>query len=73
MQTFALYIENCTEGDAQLVGGRDSSEGRVEVCLLGHWVGVCSERWSNREAEVVCQQLNYHSPNSSNNCTLLHV
>ena len=59
------FAENCTEGEARLVGGRHSREGRVEVCLLGHWIGVCNERWSDREAEVLCRQLDYAKPDSS--------
>jgi hypothetical protein len=50
---------NCTEGDVRLVAGRDSREGIVEVCVVGHWISICRDQWSNREAKVVCRQLNY--------------
>ena len=57
---------NCTGGDVQLVGGRNSKEGRVDVCVEGHWVTMCHDRWTHREAEVVCRQLHYLAPASSN-------
>ena len=30
-------VTACVTGDIRLVGGANSSEGRVEVCLNGHW------------------------------------
>jgi hypothetical protein len=55
---------NCTEGDVRLVAGRDSREGIVEVCVVGHWISICRDQWSNREAKVVCRQLNYATSTS---------
>ena len=60
------FSGNCTTGDVQLVGGRNPREGRVEVCVQGHWVVACHDRWTYREAEVVCRQLNYVQSESSN-------
>ena len=56
---FYHIVGDCTEGDVRLVAGRDSREGIVEVCVVGHWISICRDQWSNREAEVVCRQLNY--------------
>ena len=64
--TLTFFSGNCTTGDVQLVGGRNPREGRVEVCVGGHWVIVCHDEWTLREAKVVCRQLNYLSSGSSN-------
>jgi len=46
----------CFSGSVNLVGGRNSNEGRVEVCSNGLWGTVCDSDWDTKEADVVCKQ-----------------
>lgn len=48
----------CTDGDVRLVDGRDSTEGRVELCFGNEWGTVC-DSWNRRAIRVVCQQLGF--------------
>ena len=65
---------SCADGDARLVGGLSSADGRVELCHDNHFGTVCEENWTNKEAEIVCSQLGFtnqgeRSFSSKHTCT----
>ncbi|XP_072019358.1 scavenger receptor cysteine-rich domain-containing protein DMBT1-like isoform X2 [Amphiura filiformis] len=56
----------CTDGPTQyrIVGGSNSTEGRVELLVSNIWGTVCHTGWNQNDAKVLCQQLGlpYASP-----------
>lgn len=46
-----------------MFGGDEPTEGTVEVCQSGEWVGatVCDDLWDTAEATVVCRQLGFET------------
>ena len=52
-----LLMEECVDGEVRLMNGETITEGRVEVCLEGHWGTVCTNLWISKNTDVVCGQL----------------
>ena len=50
---------SCQSGSVQL-GGGNSSEGIVELCIGEEWGALCAEGWDQEDANVVCRQLGYN-------------
>ena len=57
---FHVFID-CSDADVRLVFGHTPFEGTVEVCYYNTWGLISDVGWSNKEAEVICRQLNYNS------------
>ena len=55
------YALDCTDGEIRLVGGANTLEGRVEVCINATWGTVCDDLWGAEEASVACSQLGFSS------------
>jgi len=43
----------------RLMGGRNSSEGRVEIYYDGQWGTICDNHWDINDATVVCNSLDF--------------
>ena len=53
------YNAACTDGDLRLTGGRNATEGRVEICSQNSWGTVCNTNWTDIDSQVVCNQLGF--------------
>lgn len=51
---------DCTHGEVRLTDGTNVREGRVEICVNNVWGTVCSTQFSNRDASVICAQMNFN-------------
>ena len=65
MHLTIILIAACSQGDIRLIGGVNSSEGRVEVCNQNQWGSVCDVGWDMNDANVACRQAGFGSGNQS--------
>ena len=55
---FDFHYFSCMQDyKIRLVGGRNPTEGRIEVFLGKRWGIICGQRWGLWEAMVACGQL----------------
>ena len=64
---------DCSDSDIRLVSGNNALEGTVEVCYYNTWGLVSDNGWSNKEAQVVCRQLNYNATGNDITFTLKYM
>jgi len=61
---FSTGMSDCDDGDVRLVGGSNSTLGRVEVCVNKAWGTVCNRRFGTNDASVICHQLGFSTEGS---------
>jgi hypothetical protein len=63
-----MPVPPCDDGEIRLIGGDEPTEGTVEVCQSGQWVGatICDDLWDTAEATVVCRQLGFETNGKTN-------
>ena len=66
-------IPACNNSDVRLVGGRNESEGRVEICQMGRWGTVCDDNWGYTDALVVCRQLGMSTSGKSHKLDVIDI
>ena len=54
-----LHNPVCISGEIRLVGGPNTTIGRVEVCVNSDWGSVCGDLWDTADAQVICRQLGF--------------
>ena len=59
-------------GELRILGGANSSAGRLEVFANNAWGTVCTDYWSRLDAQVACRQLGF-SARGKLICTLHYI
>ena len=54
------FISTYTDGDVRLVGGKEGSDGRLEVYYKGQWGTVCMNGFHMKNVKTVCMILQYY-------------
>ncbi len=49
----------CVTDSVRLVGGSDTSEGQVELCVSQFWHPVCDDGFTVNETKLICGALGY--------------
>ena len=65
-----FFLAICQDGDVRLSGGRNPSEGQVEICFNNQWGRICPNSWDVADAAVVCTQLGLPSDSKLANSML---
>ena len=54
-----LFFADVTEIEVHLVGGKSSSEGRVEILYNGEWGTVCDDMIHQADIDVMCRMMGF--------------
>lgn len=57
LPTIISKKKSIQDGAIRLADGETPYEGRVEIYHAGIWGTICDDRWTNREASVICHMI----------------
>ncbi len=66
-QWYDGYFVAVVDIDLRLVDGLEDNEGRVEIFYNGEWGTVCSDKFDQEDAVVICASLGYRYVTCLNN------
>ena len=55
---FSLFAD-VTDIEVHLVGGKSSSEGRVEILYNGEWGTVCDDGIHQADIDIMCRMMGF--------------
>ena len=63
-----ILQSDCTDNNLRLVEGPSANEGKIKICINGFCGTVCSYRFDDADARVVCRQLGFQALGMVSSC-----
>lgn len=54
-----VSCQKASDGDLRILGGLNTTAGRIEVYFNNEWGTICDDYWSRNDAQVACRQLGF--------------
>ncbi len=60
-----MFVVDCQDGEIKLYGGATDNEGTIIVCKDNFWGLIGQTTWDDRDAKVICRDLDYPTDGKS--------